>query len=238
MTVVAVALLLVLGTWQMQRLAWKEHLIAQIEARVGAQPISLDTALARAKTGEDLEYTRVRAQGRFLRDKALYLYAPEPGLPGYHLHMPLELADGRWVFVNRGFVPESWRTKPELALALPEMGDVVGLVRQAGHAGSFTPVNDVAHNLWYWRDLDGMVAATLAGRRAEVLPFYLDEQPGSPPSQGYPRAGVTRLELPNRHLEYALTWYGLAVTLIGVYLAFAWPILRGTKPEKQAENAG
>jgi surfeit locus 1 family protein len=160
-------------------------------------------------------------------------------MPGYHLHMPLETAEGRLVFVNLGFVPDEWRTRHDLAAALPETAEVIGLIRHAGQAGWFTPANDTAHNLWYWRDLAGMTAATVPGRWAAIVPFFIDRQvSGQLPSQTYPRAGVTRIDLPNRHLEYALTWYGLALGLIGVYFTFAWPILRGTKAESPAERTG
>jgi surfeit locus 1 family protein len=238
MSIIAVGLLLALGTWQMQRLAWKQHLLAQIEARTHAPPMAFDKAVAQSKSGEDLEYARVRVDGHFLGDKPIFLYAPEPAFPGYHLIMPLRTANGDIVLINRGFVPEMWRSQPDLVRALPEEETVVGLFRHPMQPGSFTPSNDVTHNLWYWRDLAAMTAATVPQEASKVVPFYIDRQSSAGPSDAFPRPGTTILTLPNRHLEYALTWYGLAVVLIGVYLAFAWSAMTGARREKQAGNTG
>ena len=86
--------------------------------------------------------------------------------------------------------------------------------------GLFTPVNDVTHNLWYWPDIAAMSHSALPGGEQNTLPFFIDADARPPSSPYLPQGGVTRVDLPNRHLEYALTWYGLAVTLIGVYFAF------------------
>jgi surfeit locus 1 family protein len=87
-------------------------------------------------------------------------------------------------------------------------------------AGLFTPTNDVAHNLWYWPDIAALNRSAFPGGEPSTLPFIIetDAKPASSPDM--PQGGVTRVNLPNRHLEYALTWYGLAGTLIGVYFAF------------------
>jgi len=105
-TLAAMALLISLGNWQMQRLAWKEGLIAAIAARTHAEPVPLATAEERAGRGEDVEYTRVMLQGQLLNDHEMHLYAFDEAYgPGYHVITPLRLADGSAVLVNRGFVP-------------------------------------------------------------------------------------------------------------------------------------
>jgi surfeit locus 1 family protein len=96
-------------------------------------------------------------------------------------------------------------------------------VRKPGVRGWFEPDADQARNVWYWRDLQGMTALLgSAEDRARVLPFFVDAtaEPANP--GGWPKGGVTRLDIPNRHLEYALTWFGLAATLLAVFAAFAW----------------
>jgi surfeit locus 1 family protein len=221
------ALLMGLGDWQMRRKVWKEDLIAKIAARVHAEPMPLQAVTLGGKG--DLEYTHVSVRGRFLHDHERYLYAPAAGGPGWHVYTPLELAPGSIVWINRGFVPDD-RKAPA---ARPE-GQVVGevevrgLIRMPQHKGLFTPENDLAHNLWYWPDLPAMTASAFPGapKTPATLPFSIDADAQPLPPGGLPRGGVTHLELPNRHLEYALTWYGLGATLVGVYLAFAVSRLR------------
>lgn len=229
-TLAALAILLSLGTWQMQRKAWKQGLIDAIAQRVTADPVPLDTATRRWTAGEDLEYLRLTARGRFHHDKERLLYAPGKDGPGFHVFTPLETPTGSYLFVNRGFIPDrlkdpSTRTSGQAAGEV----EVIGLLRRPSEQGLFTPANEPSHNLWFWRDLDGMAASVLTRDQSKTLPFFLDEQPrGSTPAPTatWPRPGVTRLDLPNRHLEYALTWYGLAGALIAVYLAFARGRLR------------
>jgi surfeit locus 1 family protein len=137
--------------------------------------------------------------------------------------------EGRVLMVNRGFVPEALSASIEIADLQP-VGDIdlVGLVRKPARKGAFDPENDVQRNRWYWRDLAGMLRAARVDATT-AYPFFLELEAPRPPPTGapiYPEPGATIVQLPNRHLEYALTWYGLAVTLIGVYLAFV--LLRRT----------
>ncbi len=222
------AVLIGLGTWQLERMRWKEDLIAKIAARVHADPVPLPIA-AGGKGRDDLEYLRVSARGRFHHDKERYLYAPAPAGLGWHVYTPLELVSQRVVWVNRGFVPDG-KKAPETRSEgqLPGEVEVRGLVRLQVSPGLFAAQNDPAHNTWYWPDLRAMTASAFPGgpQTAQALPLAIDADAGPEPPGGLPRGGVTRLELPNRHLEYALTWYGLAATLAGVYLAFAVSQLR------------
>lgn len=222
LTALAALLLVALGTWQLERKAWKEALIARIETGTAAEPIVLDAATALVRAGQDLEYARVRARGRFLHDKARLLYAPGAAGPGYHVYTPLQTPSGAIVMINRGFVPEGLTAQ---VLATPVArgysDEVVGLLRRPPAKSWADPASDPARNRWYWRDLDGMIASIFPAARPDVLPFFLDAQAApAPPGQplAVPQGGVTRVQLPNRHLEYALTWYGLAATMIVVYL--------------------
>src|SRR5262249_4124327 len=104
--------------------------------------------------------------------------------------------------------------------------EVAGLVRQTGAPGHFPPLNDTAHNLFYWPDLAAMTASAFAAPVPATLPFRLEADLAPAPPGGLPQGGVTRLDLPNRHFGYALTWFGLALTLIAVYLSFARARLR------------
>jgi len=215
----ALAILLGLGTWQLQRRTWKEGLLAAIAARATGEPMPLEAAMRGQRSGQDLEYARVRVGGRFHHGKERFYYAPGKEGPGFHVYTPLETSAGTIVFINRGFVPERLRDQSQRRDGLVDgETEVVGLLRAPGVAGGFTPDNDPAANLWFWRDLAGMSESAFAADTGRVAPFFLDEE--AHPSRAWPRGGVTRLDLPNRHLEYALTWYGLALALIGVYSVF------------------
>jgi surfeit locus 1 family protein len=231
LSVAGLAVLIALGTWQLQRKHWKDALIAKIAERVTAEPVPLSRALATALAGGDIEYLHVVARGRLHHDKERYLYAPAKSGLGWHVYTPLELAPAHVVWVNRGFVPDE-RKAPQSRSAGQAAGEVEvrGLVRAGVRKGPFTPENDVAHNHWYWPDSRAMTASAFGGAAVEAAPFVIDADAKPQPPGGLPRGGVTSLDLPNRHLEYALTWYGLALTLIGVYVAFAASRLRPREP--------
>jgi surfeit locus 1 family protein len=231
MTVAGVAFLIALGNWQMRRLAWKEGLIGAIAERTHADPVPLATVEQRAAEGGDPEYARVKVEGRFLNDHELDFYAFDERLgPGYQVVTPLQRPDGSIAFVNRGFVPEELKDPAKRAAGQLAGGvSIVGLVRVPAPAGAFTPANDPAKNIWYWYDLDAMRAAAFGSSQARIVPFIVDVEAEPAPPGGFPKGGTTRLELPNRHLEYALTWYGLAAALVAVFAAFA--VTRWRQPE-------
>lgn len=214
------AVLIGLGTWQLQRKAWKEGIIAKIETRVLAPPADLVPLLTASQPDNDLEYTHVRVRGRYLHDKERYVYAPQQTGLGWHVLTPLATDSGPVVWINRGFVPDE-RRAPETRKDGLVDGEVTvtGLLREP-RTGAFTPANDVARNIWHWADIAGLTASAFTARPS-VLPAVVEADASETPPGGLPQGGVTRLKIPNRHLEYALTWYGLAATLIGVFAVFA-----------------
>lgn len=226
----ALAVLVGLGTWQVQRKQWKEALIAKIAARIAAPPTPMARIEEAARSGGDIEYTHVSVRGRFHHDKERYFYAPGPAGLAWHVYTPLEYAPSSFVWINRGVVPDDSkapRTRP--AGQITGEAEVTGLARAPARRTPFTPDNDVAHNLWYWPDLTALTASAFAAPLPRTAPLSIDADRQPEPPGGLPRGGVTRLDLPNRHLEYAVTWYGLALTLIGVYVAFAVDRLRKRK---------
>lgn len=224
--VAGLAVLVGLGAWQLERKRWKEGLIARIAARVHAAPVPLVQAEELWAAAGDVEYLHVAARGSFHHDKERYLYAPSATGLGWHVYTPLQVAPARILWVNRGFVPDAQR-EPATRRAGQMAGEVEvrGLLRMPAAKGWFTPDNDPARNLWYWPDVAALQASGF-GEGQAALPITLDADAEPAPPGGLPRGGVTRLALPNRHLEYALTWYGLALTLVGVYAAFAAARLR------------
>jgi surfeit locus 1 family protein len=234
LAVAGLAVLIGLGNWQMSRKAWKEGLLAQIETRVHAPPISLSEALRRWRDSGDVEYLHVRVTGRFLHARERHVFALDERLgPGFHIYTPLQTPEGQLILVNRGFVPTA--LKDPSARAAGEVDGPVtltGLARRPSPRGAFTPASEPARNLFYWPDYQGMLASVPEAGREDLsaLPFFLDADAEPANTGGFPRGGVTRLTLPNRHLEYALTWYGLALTLIGVFAAFARTRLSAAHP--------
>jgi len=217
LVLLALAILLSLGTWQMQRLHWKEGLLAAITERRNAPPVDLAAVEAMAKTGEDIDYRTVRVTGTYLNDKERHFFATYEGRTGYYVYTPLELADGRILLVNRGFVSFE-RKEPEMRKQGQLTGEqtVTGLsrVKLAAKPSWVVPDNDIAKNIFYWKDLD--VMASSAGLDpARTVQFFVDAD-ATPNPGGMPIGGVTQFDLPNNHLQYAVTWYGLAAALVAV----------------------
>ena len=228
-TVISLVILISLGNWQMERLAWKEGLIAQMQARAyGEAGAILPPEQWVDYVPQQEEYRRVALSGRFLHEHEVAVHGLMPtstrGNPvqGFYLLTPLEIAEGARVFVNRGFVPTSMRDPDARPAPLPE-GEVAltGLVRAPEERGLFVPENIPQDERWMVRDIAQMAEARgLDG----VAPFYVDAE-FDPTAPDWPRAGATVLDPPNNHLQYALTWYGLAAVLAVIFLIYARPRL-------------
>jgi surfeit locus 1 family protein len=208
---------LALGGWQVERLFWKHDLIAQRQAAVAAPPAAVPKSLVEAR---DMEFRHVSDEGVFLNDKEIFLGATsEGGGQGYQVLTPLLELGGRIVFVNRGYIPAELKDPAKRAAG--QIGGTVrvqGLLRlpPAGKPSWFLPDNRPDLNYWFWVDLPAMSAADQLDR---VAPFYIDAD-ATPNPGGWPKGGVTRLMLPNNHLQYAITWFSLAVALIVIYVLF------------------
>ena len=160
------------------------------------------------------------AEGVFLHDEEVFLGATsEAGGQGYQVLTPLRETDGRIVFVNRGYIPGELKDPAKRAA-----GETAGMVRvegllrlpPSGRPAWFLPDNRPDLNYWFWVDLPAMGAAE---KLEQVAPFYIDAD-ASPNPGGWPRGGVTRLALPNNHLQYAITWFSLAIALTVIYVLF------------------
>lgn len=217
------AALVSLGTWQMQRLAWKESLLSAIAERRNAPPVDLAAIEALVSSGGDIEYRTVTVSGRFLNNRERHFFATHQGRTGYYIYTPLQLADGRYLFVNRGFAPFDAK-EPEMRKLgqLTGQQTVNGLARArlAEKPSWVVPDNDLAKNIFYWKDLDAM-AETDGLPKDKVLPFFVDAD-ATPNPGTLPLGGVTQFELPNNHLQYAVTWYGLAAALVVISGVFVF----------------
>jgi len=206
------AVLVGLGTWQMQRLAEKRALIAELAARAAQAPAELPATIADPAA---LEFAPVRLHGHFLHDRELFVGARVyKGEAGFHVVTPFVLADGRAVLVDRGWVPGAQQA-PETRTAGQIAGTVTvdGILRTGGWRGSdlFRPANSPQENLWLWMDLPAMAAhANIANA---VTSFYVAAGAAATPG-GLPVGGLGLPEVRNNHFGYAMTWYALAVVLL------------------------
>lgn len=222
-----------LGIWQLERLQWKQGLLREIAERTTAAPAAVPPeADWPGLTRDGIEYRHWQATGTFDHAKEIRSFTNLPDAKGpyqgvgYWVLTPLIRSDGSTILVNRGFVPDQARDP-----ASRSAGQVAGLVTVTGLArwtedrNWFTPADDVAAGNWFTRDIAAIARAEGLTR---VAPFFIDADDSAP--GGLPQGGETILSFPNNHLQYALTWFGLALGLVGVYIAF---VLRLRRPSSR-----
>jgi len=227
MTALMLPVLIGLGTWQWHRKQWKEDLIAKIAARVKAEPVSYTEALREYwKTG-DVEYLRVRVSGTFDYASERHLFAPRVESQGWDVYTRFAPdGDQPLLLVNRGWVPD--RLKDPASRTEGQISGhqtLVGLIRLDQSKGFFTPPNDPRSNRWFSRDSGAMFGDNDRDFSENKLtlvhaPFSLDAEAEPANPGGWPRGGTTEINIPNRHLEYVLTWYGFAVTLAIIFTLY------------------
>ncbi|WP_292482548.1 SURF1 family protein [Mesorhizobium sp.] len=212
--------LLALGTWQVQRLYWKGDLLQTIDRRTHSAPVRLAEVEKRFAASGDVDYTPVTASGTFLHQGERHFFATWEGQSGFDVFTPLHLEDGRFVLINRGFVPYDLK---DAAKRPQSQGagqvTVTGLARNPLPAkpSMMLPDNDPQKNIFYWKDRDAMAASAGLPAGAGLVPFFIDAN-AAPNPGGLPVGGVTIIDLPNSHLQYAVTWFGLAAALAGVLI--------------------
>lgn len=207
---IGAAILIGLGSWQMQRLAWKESVLAEITAMIGAPPVPVPAT----PLPEQDRYRPVTVSGRFLGQELDVLASRKEIGAGYRIISAFETETGRRVMIDRGFLPEAARGLPRSAAAT----EVTGNLHWPQETDGFTPPPDAKTNLWFARDVPAMaealgtepvliVAATPTGDGIEPLP-------------------VDTSAIPNDHLSYAITWYSLAGVWLGMTVLLLWRIRR------------
>jgi surfeit locus 1 family protein len=233
-TIPAVLFMIALSVWQVQRLYWKEGLINERTERTTADPIALPSA------GSDIEtvdFHRVRLQGQFDNDHEFYMPArSQNGNVGYWIITPLIVDDGKSVvLINRGWVPDDRKDPGRRAEGqLEGMVTVDGIIRQPQKQAWFQPPNEPLKNRWFYLSPAEMALASGLPLRADL---YLDAVKSDVPG-GFPIGGQTRINLPNDHLSYALTWGALAVALIVIYVLFHLDSGKAAPPPGTAREPG
>jgi surfeit locus 1 family protein len=228
-----------LGSWQVQRLQWKNALVAQVDQRVHAVPVAAPAPSSwAALSKEHDEYRHLRLDGRFVDELATKVQAATELGAGYWVLTPFRGDDGAVVIVNRGFIPAG----ATAAGAGPGATSITGLLRMSEHGRGFLRENDVANNRWYARDVEAIGAARGLAR---VAPYFIDQDAapavsqktgsdpfvlqqgegftsrknGSDPISKVPVGGLTVISFHNNHLVYALTWFAMALMAAGACFA-------------------
>ena len=226
---VGIAILIGLGVWQLDRKTWKENLIAAMTERLARAPADLPPRDRWATLDPQREeFARVGFPAEFLPGQEALVYSPGSAFrpdvkgPGYFVFAPARLAGGSLVIVNRGFVPLDRKDPATRIDRMNGSVDIVGILRWPETRGLFTPADDTKDNVWYLRDIDAIAAAK---HWQNVAPFYVEQESPVPPG-GLPRPGELVVNLPDNHLQYAITWFGLALALAAVYLVWLTRRLR------------
>ena len=241
LVIAAFSILLALGTWQVQRLQWKEALIETANARPDAEPVAAPGPRAWPDFSiEEWNYRRVRLTGTFGDDEAYAFISlsdargPRGG-PGYFVIAPFRTEGGWDVIVNRGFVPEDLKAPETRPGSAPPDGTVTveGVIRRDDPANLISPAPDFDDNVVFRREI-GTLASMFDLSVGTVAPYSVDLVAGETPASGLPQAGEYRVKFPNNHLAYAITWYGLAAGLVGVVIA----AMTGRIPKRRGKQSG
>ena len=218
---VAMAVLIGLGTWQLDRRVWKQQILETRAQRIAAPALTRAETMGAADGAlERLEYRPIRLSGQFDHRRTLKLLSrTRNGRPGFHVISPL-VTDGasRVVLVDRGWMPVDGDV--DLAPAPAGRVAVDGYVRKFETPGRFTPDNVPATGTWFYFDRAQMAGAVGA---VTIAPFYVQQAPDAASPGVYPAGGVPDIALRNPHLQYAITWYALAIVLLVIYVVFHVP---------------
>ncbi len=205
--------LFALGTWQLDRLEWKNNLIFERQSHLNDDPILFNGDI---KELNDTFWKPVEVKGVYMHDKELYLAARSMrGNVGFHILTPFRLSNGRNVLINRGWVPRE-KKDPISRIESKYTGSVklIGIVTPGFKKGFFSPKNDLSKNVWLYVDYTEMSSAV----GMELQKFVIDAKENG--KGGFPIGSQTRINMPNDHLQYAVTWYLLGLTLVFVW--FFW----------------
>ena len=236
--VVGVTLLVGLGSWQLLRLQWKLDLIDKRAASLTGNPVTINDIEAGMEHGYDVDFLRVRLNGNYRHEASRYIYRARGKRPGYQLITPFIDKSGFIVFVDRGFLDQRMREAPIVTDTRKPEGEltITGITRnRASDRNMFSPDADTKQGIWYWYDLVGISASMpdnlLEGYEGPApitsALFVQLERGGEPGTGKWPDPEDLKVELPNNHLQYAVTWYALALVLV----VMSWLFIRKRRQE-------
>ncbi|SIS98070.1 surfeit locus 1 family protein [Roseivivax lentus] len=190
------AILISLGTWQVQRLAWKEGILAEIEARIDGAPQPLPTEVSPSAQ----RYQPVELGGAIGDGEVHVLVSTKSQGAGYRIIAPFTTEDGRTILLDRGYVPNEAKS----AERRTGPATITGNLHWPDDRTSSTPANDEAGNTWFARDIGPMAEAL------QTEPLLVIARAEDPPAPGIQPLPVSITGIPNDHLQYAITWFSLA----------------------------
>lgn len=212
---------LALGVWQVERREWKKDILDRIAINQAAPPLTLDELLR----GNPLrhEYGWVKLAGTFDHDREFFLAARSlKNKVGLQVVTPFKTDDGKVVLLDRGWIPQEKKAAGARAAGqIAGRVELKGIVRRNQERRQFAPENVPDKNVWFHVDVPLMRRMAGAPPDANLDTFFLEADTAPNPG-GVPVGGQTRLEIPNDHLKYAITWFLIALTLVGVYLVYHW----------------
>lgn len=206
------AILISLGIWQVNRLAWKEAILARIEARIADAPV----ALPATPDPEADRYLPVTATGRFTGEHLDVLVSRKQIGPGIRVIEVFETQDNRRILIDRGFLPDDARSAPRTS----GPATVEGNLHWPEETDSFTPPPDPKTGLWFARD----VAAMAQALNTEPT-LIVARKPTGGAIEPMP---VDTSGIPNDHMNYAITWFSLAAVWLGMTAYLLWRIRQRT----------
>lgn len=206
-----------LGTWQVQRLGWKENLIARVNERIDHAPVPAPLkAQWPTMNVDNSDYTPVTIQGTFLNDKEVLITTLANDDSGYWLMVPLKTDDGSLIFINRGFIPMDRQSRgARRGGEIDGPTTVNGILRMSEGVGYWPRKNSPAENRWYYRNIPQMTEKLKL--QGNVAPYFIDADK-TPNFGGVPVGGLTVVSFTNNHLVYAITWYLLAAGMVAAFI--------------------
>lgn len=235
-----VALFIYLGAWQVGRMHWKEGLIVQVEKYKASNPVEFKIKDFDEKT--DL-FKKVFMNGKFLHEHEILLAAKyftaerDKNQLGYHVITPFLTTEGVIIFVNRGWVPEKYKTResrPDSLYVGNVETTIEGLVREnQGHAPWFMPQNNREKNIWFWIDLPEMMKMLEETTDLKNIKQVLIQQTNLTTNNGfeYPVPIPANIEFYNQHLTYVITWFSLAFVILMMWIIYIKRMSRNNKPK-------
>ncbi len=201
-----------LGTWQLGRMQWKAGMLAQIEARIGAAPVAVPLQANEATH----QFLPVHMKGRILPEEIHVLASVKKMGAGFRIVSVFVGQDGRRVMLDRGFVAIAAKAAPRPEVA----AEIIGNLHWPDEINSSTPVPDLGAEIWFARDIPAMADALGAE------PVLIVQRESSETALVSSPFAVTSSGIPNRHLEYVVTWFGLALVWLGMTAYLIWRIRR------------
>ena len=217
LSIVGVAVLCTLGTWQVQRLQWKAGILDAIEAEYAVD--ASENLLSQAMLSKDIDFKRGYIVGTYMHDKTVLLHPRmHKKEVGYHVLTPLRISgdQGSVILVNRGWVPLDWDALSDDEVRKSDgVLKITGMLRSAPRVNSFVPENIPDQDIWYRIDLEQIAQAQ--GLQPFVSNMLYAETEGGG-GKAYPVAAATRISPNNNHAQYAFFWFAMAVAMVGVYI--------------------